>query len=77
MAIVELKSNNRSRRILSVCVYVWFGKVKSLEMLFTNGYLFHFSGMTDYRAEQKDEIEAIESIYSEEISIISDNPHRS
>jgi len=45
-------------------------------MLFTNGYLFHFSGMTDYRAEQKDEIEAIESIYSEEISIISDNPHR-
>ena len=33
--------------------------------------------MTDYRAEQKDEIEAIESIYSEEISIISDNPHRS
>ena len=76
MAIVELKSNNRSRRILSVCVYVWFGKVKSLEMLFTIGYT-PLSGMTDYRAEQKDEIEAIESIYSEEISIISDNPHRS
>ena len=60
-----------------VCVYVWFGKVESLEILFTIEYLFHFSGMTDYRAEQKDEIEAIESIYSEEISIISDNPHRS
>ena len=29
-----------SRRILSVCVYVWFSKVKSLEMLFTIGYLF-------------------------------------
>jgi len=32
--------------------------------------------MTDYKAEQQDEIEAIESIYSEEISIISDSPHR-
>merc|ERR1711963_430930 len=32
--------------------------------------------MTDFRAEQKDEIEAIESIYSEEIDIISENPHR-
>ena len=30
----------------------------------------------DYRSEQKDEIEAIESIYSEEILIVSDNPHR-
>ena len=33
--------------------------------------------MTDYRAEQTDEIEAIQSIYSEEIDIISENPHRS
>ena len=32
--------------------------------------------MTDYKQEQRDEIEAIESIYSEEISVISDNPHR-
>ena len=32
--------------------------------------------MTDFKAEQKDEIEAIESIYSEEIDIISENPHR-
>ena len=32
--------------------------------------------MTDYKQEQRDEIEAIESIYSEEISVISENPHR-
>ena len=32
--------------------------------------------MTDYKQEQRDEIEAIESIYSEEISVICDNPHR-
>ena len=32
--------------------------------------------MTDYKQEQKDEIEAIESIYSEEIDILNDNPHR-
>ena len=32
--------------------------------------------MTDYKQEQKDEIEAIESIYSEEIDILSDSPHR-
>ena len=32
--------------------------------------------MTDYKQEQIDEIEAIESIYSEEIDIISENPHR-
>ena len=32
--------------------------------------------MTDYKQEQRDEIEAIESIYSEEIDIISENPHR-
>ena len=32
--------------------------------------------MTDYKQEQRDEIEAIESIYSEEIVIISENPHR-
>jgi len=32
--------------------------------------------MTDYRQEQKDEIEAIESIYSEEIDILCDNPFR-
>lgn len=30
----------------------------------------------DYRAEQLDEIEAIESIYSEEVDIIGDSPHR-
>ena len=36
----------------------------------------NISDMTDYKAEQRDEIEAIESIYSEEISIISSNPHR-
>ena len=32
--------------------------------------------MTDYKQEQRDEIEAIESIYSEEISVISENTHR-
>ena len=32
--------------------------------------------MTDYKQEQKDEIEAIESIYSEEIDILGDSPHR-
>lgn len=32
--------------------------------------------MTDYRQEQSDEIEAIESIYSEEIDVLNDNPHR-
>jgi len=32
--------------------------------------------MTDYQQEQLDEVEAIQSIYSEEIDIISDNPHR-
>lgn len=32
--------------------------------------------MTDHRQEQRDEIEAIESIYSEEIDILNDNPHR-
>jgi len=32
--------------------------------------------MTDYGQEQLDEVEAIESIYSEEIDIISDSPHR-
>eukprot|EP00090_Calanus_glacialis_P038448 TRINITY_DN67096_c0_g1_i1.p1 TRINITY_DN67096_c0_g1~~TRINITY_DN67096_c0_g1_i1.p1 ORF type:complete len:247 (+),score=106.38 TRINITY_DN67096_c0_g1_i1:34-774(+) len=32
--------------------------------------------MTDYRQEQKDELEAIESIYSEEIDILNDNPTR-
>ena len=35
-----------------------------------------FRSMTDYKQEQKDEIEAIESIYSEEIDILNDNPHR-
>ena len=32
--------------------------------------------MTDYKQEQRDEIEAIESIYSEEISILGESPHR-
>jgi len=32
--------------------------------------------MSDYAEEQKDELEAIESIYSEEIDIIGDCPHR-
>ena len=32
--------------------------------------------MTDYRQEQRDELEAIESIYSEEIDILGDNPQR-
>eukprot|EP00092_Neocalanus_flemingeri_P005984 GFUD01006445.1.p1 GENE.GFUD01006445.1~~GFUD01006445.1.p1 ORF type:complete len:241 (+),score=89.90 GFUD01006445.1:62-784(+) len=32
--------------------------------------------MTDYKQEQRDEIEAIESIYSEEIEVLNENPHR-
>jgi len=32
--------------------------------------------MTDYKQEQKDEIEAIESIYSEEIDILNESPPR-
>ena len=32
--------------------------------------------MTDYAAEQRDELDAIESIYSEEIDILNDSPHR-
>ena len=34
------------------------------------------SRMVDHAQEQKDELEAIESIYSEEIDIIGDCPHR-
>ena len=56
-------------------------------MIGTNSRLFfgiiyalfwpYFSeAMTDYKQEQRDEIEAIESIYSEEIDIMNDNPHR-
>ena len=33
--------------------------------------------MVDYAQEQQEELEAIESIYSEEIDIIGDGPHRS
>ena len=33
--------------------------------------------MGDYAQDQQDELEALESIYSEEISIIGDSPHRS
>ena len=32
--------------------------------------------MVDYAQEQQEELEAIESIYSEEIDIIGDGPHR-
>nr|ALS04740.1 RWD domain-containing protein 1 [Pseudodiaptomus poplesia] len=32
--------------------------------------------MTDYKQDQQDELEALESIYSEEIDIIGDSPHR-
>ena len=32
--------------------------------------------MTDYKQEQVEELEAIESIYSEEIDLLGDNPHR-
>jgi hypothetical protein len=33
--------------------------------------------MGDYAQDQRDEIEALESIYSEEITILGDSPHRS
>jgi hypothetical protein len=33
--------------------------------------------MEDYAQDQRDEIEALESIYSEEITILGDSPHRS
>lgn len=32
--------------------------------------------MTDYKAEQKDEIECLESIYSEEIDMITVEPEK-
>jgi hypothetical protein len=32
--------------------------------------------MGDYAQDQRDEIEALESIYSEEITILGDSPHR-
>jgi hypothetical protein len=33
--------------------------------------------MGDYAQDQLDELEALESIYSEEITILGDSPHRS
>ncbi len=33
--------------------------------------------MGDYAQDQRDEIEALESIYSEEITILGESPHRS
>ena len=32
--------------------------------------------MADYKQEQKEEIEAIESIYSDEMKMISENPYK-
>ena len=39
------------------------------------GDFFQWKKMSEFADEQRDEIEALESIYSEEIDILGDSPH--